>query len=266
MTPFQFGHIVSAALEKQAGGWGTAGKTLGSTLGTAVRGYRTATAPLAQHATKALPQVAQPAAKAVVTGFGAGATLGQAHNTYNHAADSVMTTAQNMARSTGVTDQKVLDEVGSRARGQMLPMAYRAVAPTWAGGDTTEVGKQIRGTLGTVAQNNIMPVLTRPSQTAANYTPAQRAMQAAIGNPVGAVTSAFVLPRPSAQQLWQNVPQDQRQQMTTNLMSAALEPDAGGSSLAEGVQHIFQPAVQHQQQQLSQQLNSLGSSLAAYTR
>lgn len=266
MTPHSFGRLLgtelSASHVKAAGGVGTAAKTIGGGLGTAFKGYRKATQPLAQHAANALPQAARPFASSLVKSTGAGITGGAAYSAYDDAATATSNAAQNLARTAGVSDQKVLDEVGSRARGQMLPMAYRAMAPAWAGGDNTPLGQELRNDLGTVAKHNIVPALTRPSPVAAQWNPAQRGIMATFGNPVGAFSSAVFAPRPSAQQMWQNVPQQQRTQITNNLMQAATVPGSTGP-LAQGMQHIFQPAVQHQQQKLMSGFNSLVGTPAA---
>jgi hypothetical protein len=227
---------------------------VGRGLGTAYKAYNTATTSPATHAAKFLTQSASPFTKTVATttakATGLGLTGATMYGTYNDAADATAQSAMRLAQQAGVNDQKVLDEVGQRARGQMLPMAYRSLAPGWMGGDTTPVGNQIRKDIGTVAYHNVAPALLRPSQAAADMSLGQRAIFGAVGNPVSAVTSAFVTPRPSAQQMWNNVPAQQRQQMGTNIMRATTLPGSENSALAQSMGHVFQPAVQHQQQQL----------------
>lgn len=264
MQPAEFGYVLGCRV-KQAGGFAAGGKMLGSALGAAakakpvaqgaVNAYRAVNTPLLSHATKALPQAAQPVARRAVQAAGGALTANTAYQTYNAAADATAGAAQNVARNIGVTDQKVLDDVGSRARSQMIPMAYRAVAPMWAGGDNTPVGQELSKDLGTVAYHNITPAVLNPSQRAVNWTPAERTMHAALGNPVGAVSSAIFPARPSAQQMWQNVPQAQRSQITQNALQATQ--NAGNSPIAKGMQHIFQPAIDHQTQQLNSALGSL---------
>jgi hypothetical protein len=224
-------------------------------IGQAYRGYKAVTAPLASHAVKALPQAAQPAARLAVRGAGLGMTGHAGYQAYNSAANATSDAAQNVARSTGIQDPKVLSEIGSRARSQMLPIAYKSFAPAWAGGDNTPVAQQIRKDMGTLAYHNISPAMLRPSPAAANQTLPQRALQAVAKNPVNAVSSAVFSPRPSAQQMWNNVPQQQRQQIPQNLMRAAQ--NAENSPLAKNMQHIFEPATQYHQQQL-------GNTLAKY--
>jgi hypothetical protein len=199
------------------------------------------------HATKLLPQAAQSYARNAVTGVGLGTTASTLHGAYENAAQATNDSAQSMARQMGVSDQKVLDAVGQRARGQMIPMAYRAVAPGWAGGDDTDFGKQIGSDLGTIAKHNISPAMLRPSQSAVNASPGRKVFNGVMGNPISAISSAVVDPRPSAKEMWNNVPQDQQKQMVGNAMQAATNTD-NYSPLAAGMQHIFEPVVQHHQQ------------------
>lgn len=237
-----------AAAPAVAGGVARAAASpVGKGLQTAYKAYSTATTAPAMHATKLLPQAAQSYARTAVTGTGLGMTASTLHGAYENAAQATNDSAQNMARQMGVSDQKVLDEVGQRARGQMIPMAYRALAPSWAGGDDTDFGKQIGGDLGTIAQHNISPSMLRPSQSAVNASPGRKLFNGVMGNPISALSSAVVDPRPSAKEMWNNVPQDQQKQMVGNAMQAATTP-GNYSPLAQGMQHIFEPVVQHHQQ------------------
>jgi hypothetical protein len=58
--------------------------------------------------------------------------------------------------------------------------------------------------------------------------------------------------------MWNNVPQQRRQQMGQNVMNAATMPGSENSALAQSMGHIFQPVVKHHQQQMQ----NFGSQLA----
>lgn len=238
---------------------------VGRGLGQAYKAYSTATTSPATHAAKFLTQSSSPFVRSTAVSTanttGLGLTGVSMYDTYNSAADATSQSAMRLAQQAGVNDQKVLDEVGQRARGQMLPMAYRSLAPGWMGGDTTPVGSQIRKDIGTVAYHNIAPTLLRPSAAATSRPFGERAILGAVGNPVSAVTSAFVSPRPSAQQMWNNVPQQQRQQMGQNIMQATTMPGSENSALAKSMGHVFEPAVKHQQQQIQNMGNQFASNL-----
>lgn len=228
--------------------------------GQAYKTYQTASSPLISHGAKLLPQAARPMAQRVIGTTATGITGANIYGTYNSAANATADSAQRLAQQAGVSDQKVLDEVGQRARGQMLPMAYRAMAPSWLGGDSTPVGKQLRSDMGTMAYHNVGPSMLLPSQSAKNMSTPQRAMMGAFVNPVSAVSSAVLPARPSAQQMWNNVPQQQRKQIGQNVMNAATMPGSENSALAQSMGHIFQPVVQHHQQQAQ----NFGSQLAQH--
>lgn len=218
---------------------------------TAYKAYQTASTPLTVHGAKLLPQsiqsVAVPAAKATALGM----TGMTAYDTYQSAADATSSSAQQLARQAGVNDDAVLKEIGSRARGQMLPMAYRSVAPSWLGGDSSPMGAELRKGLGTIAYHNVGPSMLLPSPSAVNASPMQRTINAVYSNPLGAVTSAVLPARPNAQQMWNNVPTDQQKQIGQNIFSAATSPDTAKSPLANSMSHVFQPAVDYHAKNLS---------------
>ena len=113
---------------------------VGRGLGQAYKAYSTATTSPATHAAKFLTRSSSPfvrsTAVSTANSTGLGLTGVSMYGTYNSAADATAQSAQRLAQQAGVNDQKVLDEVGQRARGQMLPMAYRSLAPGWMGGGT----------------------------------------------------------------------------------------------------------------------------------
>lgn len=239
----------------------TAAPAVGKGIGQAYKAYSTVTSPVGQHAAKLAPQAMKPFTNSLVKSVGTGLTATTAYDTYNTAADATAESAQSLARQTGINDPKILNEVGSRARGQMLPMAYRALAPSWMGGDSSPIGQTLRKDIGTMAYHNIRPAMLNPSQSAVNMTPTQRAITGAFGNPVGALTSAVLPARPSAQQMWNNIPADRRQQMGQNIMNATTDPNSANSPLSKSMQHIFQPAVQQHQQNFANMGNNVMSSL-----
>jgi hypothetical protein len=248
MTPHEFGsHLGMQLREKQAIGFGDISKRLGQ----AYKAYKTVSTPATVHATRLLPKAVQPMARRVAQNVPIGLTGAMAYGAYDSAADATSASAQRVAQGSGVADPKVLQEVGTRARSQMLPMAYRSVAPSWLGGDTTATGQKLSNGIRTVAQHNILPVMFRPSATATNAPAGVRALQAAVINPLSAATSAFVAPRPSAQQMWQNVPEDRRRQIGQDMLNAATQSSRSqdsNSPLAQSMQHVFEPVVKYHQQ------------------
>lgn len=252
------GITAAPALAPAANAVNTTARAAAPHVGRAYKAYSAASKPLTVHAAKLLPESMQAGATTLAKGTSMGLTAGTLYDSYNSASDATASGAQAVARSSGVTDQSILDEVGSRARGQMVPMAYRAIAPKWMGGDGTEAGKQIRDNLGTFARYNIGPSMLQPSSSMTNMPLGQRALTGTFSNPMAALTSAVVPPRPSAAQMWQNIPADKRQQMASNALDMTNDSDTP-SALRQGMAHIFEPVGQYHAQQTQNTLAGLGS-------
>jgi hypothetical protein len=111
-------------------------------VGTAYRTYSNVTAPLGPHLVNQLPQKYQPIGRGALYGTGALLPAGPAVSAYNDASDTAVGhSGRQLAQQAGVTDPQQLDAIDSRARSRMLPMAWKAVAPAFAGGDTTRSGQ-----------------------------------------------------------------------------------------------------------------------------
>lgn len=208
-----------------------------------------------------LPEQFQPAAKSFLRTTGVGVTGAGAYSAYDDAGTAFGEAASNAAAGTGIQDQQVLDEIAQRGKSQMLPLAYKAVAPKWLGGDGTQMGRQIANTLGTVAYHNVGPSLLRPSPSAARAPLATKTFKAVMGNPLSTAANTFLAPRPEAAQLWRNTPTAAKMQLAQTAMSAGFNPDPN-SGIAQGIHHIFQPAVNYHKNRLQNFGRQVGTGVA----
>lgn len=229
------------------------GNLLRDALRTAARagskGYSAVSTPLSARVASGLPKKFQPAAKGVLRTTGVGAAGAGAYSAYDGASTAFGAAASNAAAGTGIQDKQVLDEIAQRGKSQMLPLAYKAVAPTWLGGDGTPMGRQIANTLGTIAYHNVGPSLLRPSPAAAQAPLAAKTFKAVMGNPLSTAANTLLSPRPEAAQLWRNTPTAAKTQLAQTAMSAGFNPDPN-SGLAQGMHNIFQPAVNYHKTRL----------------
>jgi hypothetical protein len=240
-------------------------KLLRNALSTAARagskGYSAVSTPLSTRIANKLPEQFQPAAKSFLRTTGAGTAAAGAYSAYDDAGTAFGDAASNAAAATGIQDQQVLDDVAQRGKAQMLPLAYKAVAPKWLGGDGTQMGRQIANTLGTVAYHNVGPALLRPSPAAAQAPLAAKTFKAVMGNPLSTAASTFLAPRPEAAQLWRNTPTAAKMQLAQTALSAGFNPDPN-SGVAQGIHHIFQPAVNYHKNMLQNFGRQVGTGVA----
>jgi hypothetical protein len=240
-------------------------KLLRNALSTAARagskGYSAVSTPLSTRIANKLPEQFQPAAKSFLRTTGVGATGAGVYSAYDDAGTAFGDAASNAAAATGIKDQQVLDDVAQRGKAQMLPLAYKAVAPKWLGGDGTQMGRQIANTLGTVAYHNVGPSLLRPSPAAAQAPAGVKAFKAVMGNPLSTVASAVLSPRPDVAQLWRNTPMAAKKQLAQTALSAGFNPDPN-SGIAQGIHNIFQPAVNYHKNRLQNFGRQVGTGVA----
>lgn len=210
-------------------------------LAQAYRGYKTVHAPISTQLVPRLPAKVRPFARGVVGGTGATWTAAQLAGAYDDAGTQVADTAKNLAAQSGIQDPKTVQEIGERARGQMLPLAYRSIAPSWLGGDTTPTGQALGKHIRSIAAKHVLPTMWRPSQAQVNAPAVQRVADGVLGNPVSAVSSLFIDPRPGAKELWRSVAPEERLR-AVNDITTALTRQSDPSPILNSIRHIVEPA------------------------
>jgi hypothetical protein len=220
------------------------------------------TAP-AQHAARLLPERFQLPAKRLLTGGSLAVTGAGLYSGYNAAGTAAAESARSAAEAAGVTDPTVLQEVATRGRQKMLPLAYAALAPKWLGGDGTPAGKQLANAVGTVAYHNLGPAIVQPSPAVAARPIWQKALYGLVSNPAVTAANTTLPPRPSAAELWKNTPEAARNELLKALATAHAAP-ATTNSVAKHLAHVFEPAVAHQQRRLQQFGQQVGSALSQF--
>jgi len=205
------------------------------------RGYKAVRAPITTQLVPRLPAKVRPFARGVVGGTGATWTAAQLYGAYDDAGTQVADTAKNLAMQAGIQDPKTVQEIGDRARGQMLPLAYRAVAPGWLGGDTTPAGQALGKHIRTIAAKHVLPTMWRPSQAQAEAPALKRVAGGVLGNPVSAVSSLFVDPRPGAKELWHSIAPEERLRAAKDI-AVTLTRQSDPGPILNSIRHIVEPA------------------------
>jgi hypothetical protein len=157
--------------------------------------------------------------------------------------DGAGQSARQLAQMAGISDEQTLAEIQSRGREKALPMAWKSVAPSWLGGDGTPMGQEVAREARTIAQHNILPLMFQPSAAAVqNRSVGQSALMSAAYSPVSGL-APYVLPqRPSAAQMWNNVPEAARKSLMAKAYTTSFQP-ANVSPLAADLQYIAEPAL-----------------------
>lgn len=222
-----------------------------------------ATASPVQHATRLLPPRFQLPAKRLVTGAGLATTGAGLYSGYNAAGAAAGDVARTAAEAAGVNDPAVLQEVATRGRQQMLPLAYASLAPKWLGGDNTPAGKQLARAVGTVAYHNLGPAIVQPSPAVAARPAWQQALYGLVRSPVATAANLALPPRPSAAELWKNTPAAARHELLKGVATASTAA-ATLSSGSKHLAHVFEPAMAYQQRRLQQFGKQVGSALSQF--
>lgn len=208
----------------------------------AYKAYNKAFTPLADHAAARVPERFRPMARGFTGGAKLTLTAGFANEGRRSFENSVGGSARQLAQTAGIQDPERLQAIEQRARERAFPLAWQSVAPTWLGGDATPAGQELARDVRTIAQHNVLPLMFQPSaQTVAERSPAHSAFMSAAYSPVTGL-APYVLPqRPSATQMWQNIPQATRQNLASRTFQAAAQP-TNLSPIARELQYIAAPA------------------------